>query len=732
MKIKYKLSIMVFFIVALVAASISVLLLQQARNVALTANLRGIDYLANDQATYWKSRENTYIRVLSTLANVMGNFEDIPAEQRRDWYDDMLYFALESEPDMAAMYSIWKPNALDGMDSRFIGRTGSGPNGQYAMIFSKETGQIAGRSSTDIANTIAYLNGPNARKNRVDNPEPLRVNGKDTFAFRMMVPIINRRTNEIVGGLGCLWAIDGIMGTLDDLINTRDEVIGASIYSMDGTIIGDVYHEKLGKNTMEVDVEFGEHQRALYEAITNAKPFKVRLYDPEMRTNVVLITLPFQIGNSDQYWSILIGSPESFILNDVNDVTRYTIILASVAIILAALIVYIFLGKATKPIVTVADTLKDISEGEGDLTRTIAVSSNDEVGDLALYFNHTLEKIKNLVKNVKNEAAALSGIGNDLAGNMNQTATAVNEITANIQSMKGRVMNQSASVTETHATMEQVVAHIKNLDSLIAKQGDNISGTSSAIEQMVSNIHSVTETLVKNSGNVKNLREASEVGRLGLQEVSGDIQEIARESEGLLEINAVMENIASQTNLLSMNAAIEAAHAGESGKGFAVVADEIRKLAENSSEQSKTISAVLKKIKGSIDKITQSTENVLNKFEAIDSNVKIVAQQEDVILNAMEEQGEGSKQILKSSSDLDAISRLVQNGSDEIEQGVKEVIKESDNLERATQEITSGMNEMSSGADQINVAVNHVNGISGRNREGIDTLICEVSRFKVE
>jgi methyl-accepting chemotaxis protein len=226
--------------------------------------------------------------------------------------------------------------------------------------------------------------------------------------------------------------------------------------------------------------------------------------------------------------------------------------------------------------------------------------------------------------------------------------------------------------------------------------------------------------------------EASEVGRGGLQEVATDIQEIARESEGLLEINAVMENIASQTNLLSMNAAIEAAHAGEAGKGFAVVADEIRKLAESSGEQSKTISTVLKKIKESIDKITRSTDNVLGKFEAIESGVKIVADQEENIRNAMEEQGAGSKQILEAIGQVNEITQQVKGGSLEMLDGSKEVIQESKNLEKVTQEITGGMNEMATGAEQINIAVNRVNELSGHNRDNIDVLVREVSRFKIE
>jgi len=279
--------------------------------------------------------------------------------------------------------------------------------------------------------------------------------------------------------------------------------------------------------------------------------------------------------------------------------------------------------------------------------------------------------------------------------------------------------------------MEQVVTNINKLGVLVQEQTKNVAQASSAIEEMVANTNSVTNTVISNANNVKILKEASEIGRNGLHEVSADIQEILKDSEGLLEINSVMQNIAGQTNLLSMNAAIEAAHAGEAGKGFAVVADEIRKLAEDSSVQSKTISELLRKITGSIEKITHSTENVLKKFAAIDDSVKTVAEQEENILHAMEEQGIGSKQILEGVEKVNDITRQVSSRSEEMLQNSNEVIRESQNLERATQEIESGMNEMATGASQINIAVNHVNEISGKNRRGIDNLIGEVSRFKV-
>jgi methyl-accepting chemotaxis protein len=685
------------------------------------------DRLTAYQARRIQGRYDNYMKVAVCLANEFAEFETLPLEERRKFLAYNMDALLKHEADIQGIFAVLKPNVLDGMDAQFAGQPGSSPAGQFIPWYHKMNGP-AEFTSFDDYQEIVLGNSETA-----GNPYFRKIQGKNTTLVRLTTPIIHPKTKEVIGCVGVNCDLAALQGVVDQVIKEEKEAAFLAVYTNDGTILSSLVPERTGQNIREADKGlFINNMDKVISAIGKGEQISVDEYSPVLGQELGIVIHPFTISNADTPWSMAMGIPKTMILAEVNAMRTFTIILAIVSIVVVALIIYFVADSTTKPIMNVALTLKDISEGEGDLTKTVDLHSKDEIGDLARYFNATLGKIKDLVITIKKQAAALFDIGNELAANMTETAAAINEITANIQSIKGRVINQSASVTETNATMEQITVNINKLNDNVENQSSSVSKSSSAIEEMIANINSVTQTLAKNTGSVKELLEASDVGRTGLQDVATDIQEIARESEGLLEINAVMENIASQTNLLSMNAAIEAAHAGEAGKGFAVVADEIRKLAESSGEQSKTISTVLKKIHDSIDKITKSTDNVLNKFEAIDGGVRTVSDQTENIRNAMEEQSVGSQQILEVIGQLNEITQMVKGGSDEMLEGSREVISEGKNLEMATQEITNGMNEMASGADQINVAVNRVNEITGQNKENIDILVQEVSRFKVE
>jgi len=495
----------------------------------------------------------------------------------------------------------------------------------------------------------------------------------------------------------------------------------------EGTIIAHPDTELVNKQFNPIkEAEKDPSQKSLANVIAQA--VKDKTGNGEYTNNgkaMVCVYMPLP----EQPWILVQNVEKSEVLAPVVRIRNTMLIIGLICAALGVIVAIVAGRSITNPITRMTQIVK--LTGSGDLTKHVHVKSKDEIGELANGFNNMLDNIKDLVTTIKYESERLSNIGNALTGSSGKTATAVAQITNNIQAIQNLAVNQSASVTQTNASIEQISGSIEKLNEHVEHQTDSVSRSSSAVEEMLANIQSVTQTLFRNTDKVNELTEASGVGRGGLQTVAQDVQEIARESEGLLKINTVMEDIASQTSLLSMNAAIEAAHAGESGKGFAVVAGEIRKLADNSSTQSKTIVSVLKKMKNSIDKISGSTDSVLEKFEAIDGGIRTVSGQEENIRGAMEEQGKGSKQILEAIEQLNEITRQVKNSSLMMLDGAKEIMSEGRNLSKATSEITVGMSEMAASAGQINAAVNEVNSISGENKEIIDNLVVAVSKFKV-
>ena len=669
-----------------------------------------------------------------TVTKVMDRMDSLSPELRRPFVNEILKEMLENDPHLVAAWSVWDPGALGDNDRDWLGTPGVDAAGRFIpFLFRTDAGTVIVDTLEDLE-TGAYNLEPRRRGRQVvTNPYHYNVGGRDVTMASIASPIRNRagRTVGVVGVDIDLRRLDNITQDIGSLESDgRASAAISAAFSNDGTVVSHFDSGRIGQDfrLTERDI-LGAYIDTMATGIAAGNEM---FFSTEVGGDTFwFLTVPVRIADFPDPWAISLARPLYEAHAETYRMIWFAVFLC-VLVIAATSVAALFMSRSiARPIGKMAAALEDIATGEGDLTVNLPEGRTDEIGDASRFFNRTIGKIRELVLSIKNQASMLTDIGNDLASNMTETAAAMNEIAANLQSIRSRVINQSASVSETNATMEQVTVNIDRLSDHVQRQTYAVSQSSSAIEEMLANIQSVTSTLVKNAANVRDLRESSDSGRTSLQEVASDIREIARESEGLMEINGVMENIASQTNLLSMNAAIEAAHAGESGKGFAVVADEIRKLAESSGEQSKTIGLVLKKIKGAIDKITKSTDNVLQKFEAIDHGVKTVAEQEDVIRAAMEEQSEGSRQVLQASGQVSEITQQVKGGSQEMLEGSREVIRESKNLERATQEITNGINEMAAGAEQVNLAVNSVSDLSGRNRENISILVRAVSQFKV-
>jgi methyl-accepting chemotaxis protein len=383
MKLKLKLSIMTIIIMVVVAGGLTVIQLREASSISMDLSVRGLKYLAQEQARYWQGRENSYISQLTGIADIMGEYEKIRPEERRDLYDNMLLATLNNNPRFARIFSIWKPNAMDGMDAQYIGRPGSTPTGQYAMTWGRDTGTVEVKPNLVINEINEWMNGPNALKTRVENPTPFKNHGEDTYIIRIGVPITRGTTNEVVGHLCVLVDITPIQAGIEKTLKDYDEISQMSIYSRNGFIMGNLNSDRRGKQLLEVERLYGVNQEKANQAVLEGKPFSCASYSNTLKSNVRIEMMPFQIGDSDNTWTVMIASTEKFIMKEVRAIARFTIIIAVIALAIGVVIIYLALSSATRPIVNVADTLRDISEGEGDLTHTVIISSKDEVGDLA-------------------------------------------------------------------------------------------------------------------------------------------------------------------------------------------------------------------------------------------------------------------------------------------------------------------------------------------------------------
>ncbi|GHU23236.1 methyl-accepting chemotaxis protein [Spirochaetia bacterium] len=525
-------------------------------------------------------------------------------------------------------------------------------------------------------------------------------------------------------GIGIVGTGIDVSGFIDGIYEGLAPNVNLYLFDSKNIIQGAKDTSLMGLETRVLITDhLGAAGKAVAEAAWSLEPDSTKTFLID-NTEYAVISLP-SLG-----WYMVAGIPITMGMLFESPMTLVFIVIF-ILVLLIFIIFNVFIVRILKPLRYIMGVLKVIA-AEWDLTKRLDVEHHDETGDLANFLNLTFGKIKDLINVIKHQTGPLAQTGGELAVNATQSASAINEITANIKSMKAQTDRQSVSVTKTNDAMKRIMEHITALHERINAQHEDVSQSSSAIEEMLENVHEVAGTLIQNTQNINTLAESAEIGRTDLQKVSTDIKEIARESEGLVEINAVMENISSQTNLLSMNAAIEAAHAGEAGKGFAVVAGEIRKLAESAAQQSKTTSARLKKIKESIDIITKSTAVVMDRFKHIEQDVQTVSTQEQSIRAAMEEQETGGKHILEAISRLKGVTDVVKQRSDEIAEEGSDVIQESKNLAIITGEIEHGMNEMANGTHKINSAVARVSEISGENKNNIATLNEKLSTFKVE
>ena len=399
--------------------------------------------------------------------------------------------------------------------------------------------------------------------------------------------------------------------------------------------------------------------------------------------------------------------------------------------IILMLIGWRFIKWLMKRIGNVSNFLKDLSTGEADLTKRCNLYVRDEIGDLVIYFDFFMDKLQEIVREVKNSKSELSSSGEALSDSTQDTSSAITEIIANIESVHKQIRLQNESVESSSENVTGISDSISVLDHLIEGQSSGVTQASAAVEQMIGNITSVNKSVDKMSDSFEELQQHAEIGFRKQQDVNERIVQIEGQSQMLQDANTAISSIAEQTNLLAMNAAIEAAHAGEAGKGFAVVADEIRKLSETSSVQSKTIGEQLSNIRNSIADVVASSNESSSALSSVSAKIKETDQLMLQIKAAMDEQNEGSKQITDALRNMNDSTVEVRKSSREMFGKSKSIVAEMENLRDSTSAMNTSMDEMAVGARKINETGSMLTDISEHVKKAIKKIGSQIDLFTV-
>ncbi|MCR4940891.1 MAG: HAMP domain-containing protein [Treponemataceae bacterium] len=528
-------------------------------------------------------------------------------------------------------------------------------------------------------------------------------------------------SGEFIGNASIEVSLDTLTGIFESIDLGEGSFL--MMIQQDGTILADSSPAKNNfKNLKDVNIPslgtFLSSGKSSGEIVIDGKSYLSQL-----------------IKNSKTGYQIVGLTPKDTVYAAFYNTLRFTIMSSLFISLLIALVTAFIARRVMRPLrdirANIIESTNDIAEGKANLSKRINVKVRDEIGDVADGFNSFSATLQTIIKSMKQSKMSLTAAGKALKDGTSEAAAAISQITESISGLKGNLSTQTESVDQTTGRINDIIDNIHSLEGLVKTQSLVVRDASEAIEQMIGNIGDVDRSVDKMVSSFSTLAQDAEKGAATQKMLQEQIGEIETQSKLLNDANTVIANIASQTNLLAMNAAIEAAHAGEAGKGFAVVSDEIRKLSETSTSQSKTIGEQLRRIQETINNVVISTQQGVQSYTNLANEIQETDSLVQHIRNAMVNQQKGSAQITEALRNMNDSTSEVQQASKKMTEGSRIIVSEVGTLQKETEVMRRSMDEMSHGAGKIEEMGASLTDISLVMEQSINDIGSQVDQFDV-
>lgn len=720
-----KLLIPIFGLLALALPLLIFSIFAQVRGVTTDFAYQQTANITSALSSKVEARLNAGLDTAKALASMVEALKGRP-ERSRALAATLAGSALKANDDLSAVEGAWVPGAFDSSTAH--GLPFATDDGHFAFRAILKGGAVALSTPQNVERGVWFAEARRLGEGTLTDPLWNTGSSADDFVATCSFPII--RDGHFVGAVGVDLEFSAIRKIIAE---TRPFGTGVAVlYSNAGSVIAHQDPKRAGHSIHEADRDLmGDAIQDVARAINEGKAATFVSRSELLRSAVLVAVAPVKVGGSDKPWAIAVVVPLKSVLARQSGMLALMLAMGGGTLILLFLLLFFLSEAISRPIKRSAELLRDIAEGEGDLTRRLPKGGRDEVGRMSDYFNVFMDKLEGIVAALKASGAALDLTGAELASASALAAEAAGRIASSAEAINGRVKEQAADVSKASEGAGRISSTIGELDARIEEQAAGIAESSASIEQMLANVASVGKNVGKLGTSFDSLLSASDSGKASLGDLRSHISRIALDSEKLLETNSIIANIASQTNLLAMNAAIEAAHAGDAGRGFSVVADEIRQLAEKSAAQAKGTAAELRGIKETIDGMVGSSEKAEAEFGSILGLIGELDGLRRGIESAMAEQDTGSRQILEALEHMNAITQEIRASGGSVSAESKGVLELMKALYGAADEILGGMAEIAHGAAEIAEASRRGAQLSAENKGHIDRVLAEAGKFKV-
>ncbi|AXM98347.1 methyl-accepting chemotaxis protein [Pseudomonas plecoglossicida] len=608
---------------------------------------------------------NGFARLAQVLKARGGS--DLRAELTRQAHD-----SLAGNPDVIGLYLVYQPNALDHQDSQFIGQDalGSNENGRFSLYWSqagKGTLEREAMPESMLADSTLGSNGvPGNRwltcpqetaSACVIEPYLDEVNGRKVLMTSIALPLLE--DGKVVGVMGLDIGLDNLqqlsLEGRQDLFDGQGQV---SIVSANGLLAGNSRDStKLG-TPLEQSVASGLLRVARpFSPIPGAAPWQVLLELPETVLQAPAVALNQRLDAHNQsanLTGLLIGLG---------------------AAVLGLLLVWLTARGVTRPILAVAARLEDIASGEGDLTRRLDYARQDELGQLSGWFNRFLDKLQPVIAQVKGSLLEARGTADQSAAIASQTSSGMQQQQREIEQVATAANEMSATAQDVAHNAAQAAQAARGADQASREGLQLIASTREAIDQLTA----------------------------GMNTAMDEARALENRSEQIGSVLEVIRAIAEQTNLLALNAAIEAARAGEAGRGFAVVADEVRSLAQRTQVSVEEIRQV-------IEGLQQGTQDVVGAMHEGQRQAQASATRMEQALPALQRIGEAvtvisdmNLQIASAAEEQSAVAEEVNRNVAGIRDVTESLAGQADESARISLALNRLANEQQALMEQFRV-----------------------------